>query len=382
VSEENRNRVTMDPTELWRQWYEAGTKMWSNMLGGTQGNYIDPYGLYWQWFNGLGDAWKRMFESPSKSPMGAMMNNPMMAAMNPAAAVQEATPAKTPSETPATAAAMGTVEAQNMWREWFEAVADSWQKAAALGAEAVDLAPRWTVMMDKIRLNFLSAEGFPTDPMQLATRWYNATSGPFSDFVGDLIEREEFLETSSEFLKNYASFYHVFRRDSEEYLKALQLPVRSDIARVAGLVVALEDKIDRLDETFEDFEYGQAEPATAESLEANRERIESLERTLERIEGGAATADSVSGLESRLDGVEAKIDQILAALENVSQNGTQSAPQAESTQAEEEIRATAAARRKAQELGVDLSGVDGTGADGQIKVDDVRRTNARERGES
>ncbi len=377
VSEQRRNRVTMDPTELWKQWYETGTKMWSNMLGGTQGNYVDPYGLYWQWFNGMGDAWRRMFESAGQSPMGAMMN--------PATATQEAIATTTPSETPATAAAMGTVEAQNMWREWFEAVADSWQKAAALGAEAVDLAPRWVTMMDKIRLNFLSAEGLPTDPMQFATRWYNATSGPLSDFVGDLIERDEILETSSEFLKNYASFYHVFRRDSEEYLKALQIPVRSDIARMAGLVVALEDKIDRLDEAFEDFEYGQAEPATAESLAAVEERIERLQQTLERIEGGAAdtaTSDSVSGLESRLDGVEAKIDQLLAALENVSQNGAQSAPQAESTQAEEEIRATNAARRKAQELGVELSAVSGTGANGQITVDDVRRTNARERGES
>jgi pyruvate/2-oxoglutarate dehydrogenase complex dihydrolipoamide acyltransferase (E2) component len=46
-----------------------------------------------------------------------------------------------------------------------------------------------------------------------------------------------------------------------------------------------------------------------------------------------------------------------------------------------EIRATAAARRKAQELGVDLSEVHGTGANGQITVDDVRRENARGEGE-
>jgi exonuclease VII small subunit len=238
-------------------------------------------------------------------------------------------------------------------------------------------------MLEEIRHNFFSADGYPTDPLQLATRWYNATSGPFSEFIGDLIKREEFLELSNRFLQSYASFYRVFRRDSEKYLKSLQIPVRSDITRLAGFAVALEDKIDRLEEAFEEFEYGYAKPATAESLQAVEERINGIERTLERIEGGAAdaaTADSVNSLENRLDGVEAKIDQLLTALENASQNGSvsqteamQAAAQQNSEGDAEEIRATAAARRKARELGVELSEVQGTGANGQITVDDVRR---------
>jgi exonuclease VII small subunit len=385
VSEKSSNRATFDPTELWRQWYEAGNKMWSNVLGGSRESYADPYGLYRQWFNGLDEAWKRMFESAQGSPMALGDGGPA-SVVNPAAAENPAAATKPVAD----AVAGQAVEAQNLWKQWFEAMSDSWQKAAALGTEAVHLTPRWLAMLDQMRNNFLTAEGYPTDPLQFATRWYNATSGPLSDFIGDLIEREEILDVSSQFLQSYASFYRVFRRDSEEYLKALQIPVRSDLARVAGLVVALEDKIDRLEEAFEDFEYGYAEPATAESLQSVEERIERLEQALERIEGGAAdaaTADSVSKLEQRLDGVEAKIDRLLTALENTSQNGTQPAPQAEASQEEStsqtngEIRATNAARRKAEELGVDLSEIDGTGANGQITVDDVRRQNAREEGE-
>ena len=114
------------------------------------------------------------------------------------------------------------------------------------------------------------------------------------------------------------------------------MPARSDIARVASLVVALEDKVDRLEEAFEEFEYGYAKPATAEE---------------------------VGELERRLDRVEGKLDRILVALEVgfATNNGTP------------ELRATAAARRKARELGVDLADVQGTGADGQITVEDVRR---------
>jgi pyruvate/2-oxoglutarate dehydrogenase complex dihydrolipoamide acyltransferase (E2) component len=37
------------------------------------------------------------------------------------------------------------------------------------------------------------------------------------------------------------------------------------------------------------------------------------------------------------------------------------------------VKATEAAERKAVELGVDLAGVTGTGADGQVKVEDVER---------
>ena len=375
MSEENRNRATMDPMALWRQWYETGAKTWWNMFGGGRENYPDPYGFYRQWFRSLEDARKRMSKPAGTSPTAALIDNSMIAAMNPALATQESTTSQAPADPRA-------IEAQNLWKQWSEAMIDSWQKAIALGTEAVELTPRWVEMLEQIRHNLFSAEGYPTDPLQFVTRWYNATSGPFSEFIGDLIKREEFLEVSNRLLQSYASFYKVFRRDSERYLKNLQIPVRSDITRLAGFMVALEDKIDRLEEAFEEFEYGYAEPATAESLEAVEKRINGLERALERIEGGAegaATADSVDRVENRLDGVEAKIDRLLTTLENTSQNGAVQAEAAQATAQQnnegeaEEIRATAAARREARELGVELSEVQGTGADGRITVDDVRR---------
>ena len=380
----------MDPTQLWRQWFEASTRMWSGVFGAGRENLLDPYGLYRQWFNGLEELQGQMFgamgggaptlRNGSRPALGDGTPNNPASVQSPAASAEPAAAQK-----PVADAVAGQVaEAQNLWKQWFEANQDFWQKATKVGEEAVDLAPRWFAMLDQIRNNLLSAEGYPTDPLQFATRWYNATSGPLSDFVGDLIEREEILDVSSQFLQNYASFYKVFRRNSEEYLKNLSLPVRSDVTRVAGLVVALEDKMDRLEEAFEDFEYGYASPATAESVQGIEERIGRLEDSLGRVEGGtsdAATADSVSGLEKRLDDVEGKLDQILTALQNTPQNGstpTEASLQEEAAREDEaeEIAATAAARRKARELGVDLGEVEGTGQDGQITIDDVRRKGA------
>jgi polyhydroxyalkanoic acid synthase PhaR subunit len=221
--------------------------------------------------------------------------------------------------------------------------ADSWKKSAEMGQNAMEILPRWMQMLDEARTNLVAGGTPPSDPLQIAAQWYNATSGPFSDFVGDVIEREEFLEPSSRFLQSYASFYKVFKRNSEDYLKNLQLPVRSDISRIAGLVVNLEEKVDRIEEVLEDFEYGYAEPATTES---------------------------VKRLETRLDRVEGKLDRLLAALEGGTQDG---GPLAETNGSRVEVRATDAARRKAREMGVDLAEVVGTGAGGQVTVEDVRK---------
>jgi polyhydroxyalkanoic acid synthase PhaR subunit len=303
LAEERGHEASMDPAELWRQWYETGSRMWTDVLRGSQERYVDPYGLYRQWFEGM----ERLREQMT-GIVGAEGAN--------------------------------GADPREMWGKMFDATVESWQRSAALGQEMLGMTPRWMEMLEQARNNLMSLESFPKDPLELAVQWYNATSGPYSEFVQDVIEREEFLEPASRFMQNYASLYKVFRGRSEEYLRSLQMPARSDVARVAGLVVALEDKVDRLEEAFEEFEYGYAKPATAEE---------------------------VGGLEKRLDQVEGKLDKLLALLEQGSPKGT---PEAAS---QVEIRATDAARRKARELGVDLAGVEGTGSGGQITVEDVRR---------
>jgi e3 binding domain len=302
---ERRPATGMDPMELWRRWFEIGSKVWADVLQGAGESYADPYGLYRQWFESMENMRERM--------IGASVTDG--------------------------ARASGGTDPRELWRKWFDSSVESWEKSAEFGQEMLEITPRWIEMLDQARANLMNATSFPQDPLEFAVQWYNATSGPFSEFVHDALEEERFLEPASRWLESYASFYKVFRQRSEEYLRNLQIPARSDITRVAGLVVALEDKVDRIEEAFEEFEYGYAKPATAEEL---------------------------GELEKRLDRVEGKLDRLLAAVESGSPNGT---PEAE-------IRATAAARRKARELGVDLTQVEGTGNGGQITVDDVRRKGA------
>ena len=277
---------------------------------------------------------------------------------------------------PMTTAPRGDAGLQQVWQRWFESAGESWRRSTELSQNAIEVLPRWTQMLEEARDNLLAVGAPPNDPLQLATQWYNATNGPYSDFVGDLIEREEFLEPSSRFLQSYASFYKVFKRNSEEYLKNLQLPVRSDISRLAGLVVNLEDKVDNVEEILEDLDLQGKEAATTEAIASLERRIGGLESALERAaEAGAqtTTAGSVRELEGRLGRVEGKLDRLLAALENQNENGASQATDQTNGSAAVEVKATDAARRKARELGVILAEVEGTGADGQVTIEDVRK---------
>lgn len=353
LSEEKQsNRAVTDSAELWRQWFETGTKVWADTLEGAREGYADPYGLYRQWFENMYDAGTRAMNAGGGSGT---------AGLGPVGVGSGGEGVPAPAD--------GVAEAQRLWQQWFEGASKSWQQALGMSAEAAELAPKWVEALEKARRNFVEAEGFPKDPLQFVTRWYNATSGPFSEFVGELIEREDILGASSQSFSHFASFYKVFRRNQEEYLRALRFPVRSDIERVAGLVVNLEEKVDRIEEAIEDFMDGQQGAASAAA---------------DAVAGGSGVEERVG----RLEGLEEKVDRILAALESAPRNGgspvsgsSGAAQRSESEEAPPEdgggatavARATDAARRKARELGVDLAGVQGTGTNGQITVEDVRR---------
>ena len=308
MAEGARYQTNMHPMELWRQWYETSSKMWSNMLGDNTEAYMDPFGLYRQWFGNLEDAQKT-------------------------------------SE--------GAASSQEIWRQWTEATTDAWRRAFSIGTVLAGLAPHWAEMSEEVRKQMFQGGNLPTDPLNFYLRLYNATSGPLSKMIREILEDESFLEDSRRFLESYASFERTFQEAAEEYFGYLQLSTRSDSSRLAGLVVGLDAKVDRVEEAFEEFEHGYAKPATAESVEALGDRMEEFERKLE---------DSRSGLKR----VEGKLDQLLSALGTATNDGS------EATGSEEEVEATDAARRKAEELGVNLQQVRGNGPGGRITVNDVR----------
>jgi e3 binding domain len=283
--------------------------MWSNVLGGNEEAYMDPFGLYRQWFGGLEETQRLPAEAASS---------------------------------------------QDVWRQWTEATVEAWKKTFGMGTVLAGLAPHWLEMAEEVRKEMFEGGNLPTDPLDFYLRWYNATNAPLSKMIKMILEDESFLGDSRRFLENYATLEQVFQRASEEYFGYLQLATRSDNTRVAALVVGLDAKVDRMEEAFEEFEHGYATVATAEAVEALEGRVKELERKLD---------DNRSGLRR----MEGKLDQLLAAL------GTSTNGGSPTTDSQQEIEATDAARRKARELGVNLREVRGSGPGGRIRVDDVRK---------
>jgi pyruvate/2-oxoglutarate dehydrogenase complex dihydrolipoamide acyltransferase (E2) component len=277
------------------------------MLEGDKEAYMDPFGSYRQWFGNL-----EAIQQPSAE----------------------------------------AASSQEIWRQWTEATAEAWRKTFGFGTVLVELTPHWVEMAEEVWKQMFEGGKPPTDPLEFYLRWYSATNVPLSKMIRKVLEDESFLEDSRRFLENYATLEQVFQRASEEYFGYLQLTTRSDSSRVAGLVVGLDAKVDRMEEAFEEFEHGYATPATA--VEALEDRVKELERKLD---------DNRSGLQR----MEGKLDQLLAALGTSTNGGSQT------TGSQEEIEVTDAARRKARELGVNLREVRGSGTGGRITVEDVRK---------
>ncbi|MGF1472128.1 MAG: E3 binding domain-containing protein [Rubrobacteraceae bacterium] len=295
----------LDPLDAWRQWYEASIGSWSSLHSDDRGGYANPYELYLGWLGSLQELGR-----DSGSATGAADDQ------------------------------------EDYWQRLMEATTESWRRAAGLTPLFAGAAPRWAEAIGEFWQQMLGPGGPPVDPLEFYQRWYSAVSAPLSEVASETLENESFLQYSRQFFRYYATFDRMFRRLSQEYFSWLQVATGPDAARIASLVVTVDERVDQLEEALEDSDFGREGVARAEDAAELKKRLERVEERL-----------------GQLDRVEGKLDQLLRALE----------PPAY----EPEPNATDAAREEAGRLGVELSEVQGTGAGGRITVGDVR-----EKGES
>lgn len=270
------------PVDLWEQWYDTAARVWARTLDGNKESFVDPFGLYRAWLKGVGEAQEQV-----------------------------------------KAGFAGTMDPKEAWKQWFEATTDAWKTVAEKGADPLGLTTQWLEMMEEARAKMVSGEITPADPFTFFKQWYDATSETWAKVIGDVIGTDQFMEAASQFLASYTSFYRTLRRSSEEYFHNLQLPTRSDIARVAELVIALEDKVDRIDDVFSDFEEGYSRVASSEAVGNLERRLDQVESRLVPFSTALQQLAGVESLEKRLDRVESKLDKLLSMLEK---GGAKEAP--------------------------------------------------------
>ena len=254
----------------------ADSNAWKKSMDGDKETSLDPYGLYRAWLKSVGEAQEQI------KPSSMKMFDP-----------------------------------KEVWQHWFEATTAAWRNAAEKGADPLGLTTQWSEMMEEARAK-ISAEGtIAADPFTLFKQWYDATSETWSKAVGDIIGSDRFMQMASQFLESYTSFARTFHRASEEYFSNLQLPTRSDIARVAELIINVEEKVDQLDLAFEGLEDTYAQSTTSEAIAGLAGRLDGVENKLDVLPAVLQKLATVERLEMRLDRVENKLDQLLLALEKI-----------------------------------------------------------------
>ena len=202
-------------------------------------------------------------------------------------------------------------ELAELWRRWFETTNGLRNGTSeAENGFTNSMAPLWKEMADDISAKMLSGESLPEEPVKFFLRWYNETEERWSETADRLIRRDEVLESMGRFFETYARSEAESRQASEEGLKNRGVPTRSDVTRVAKLVVVVENKVDRIEEALEDLVQGDSGSATA----------------------GAA----VNGLEERMDRLEGKMDRILTALEKLGVDGQDTPKMPRSTSAQKD----------------------------------------------
>lgn len=238
MAEEESPHERVDPVKPWRQWYQATVGAWSGALGNGD---LDAFGFHRQW---LADAESSAGDSR---------------------------------------------DTQEFVRQMAEATVESWRRAAEVSVVMTRLAPRWGELAGALRQQMLSGRP-PTDPLDFSVRLYNATSGPLSGMIRDLLSDEACLGFSRRVVENYVTLESVAGTVWEDFFRRLRLSTSSDSARVAGLVVGLDEKVDRLEDAFEDLEDTVGGPAAAAEVAQLRDQVDRLEAKLDRLLVAAGTA--------------------------------------------------------------------------------------------
>jgi hypothetical protein len=160
---------------------------------------------------------------------------------------------------------------------------ESGRRTAELAVLMVRLAPRWGELARELLPQQILSKGLPADPLDFTSRLYDATSGPLSAMIRDLLTDDAFLQLSRRLLENWVTAESLVARLSEDVFRRLQLATSSDTTRVATLVIGLDEKVDRLEDTVDDLEYGEGAQARAAELARLREQVGRLEEKLDRL---------------------------------------------------------------------------------------------------
>ena len=86
------------------------------------------------------------------------------------------------------------------------------------------------------------------DPFELWRQIYDTNERAWNTILERSVINPSFAESSGKVLETFLAAQKTVRDNMRAYLEQINVPTREDIARLGELIVALEEKVDQLDD--------------------------------------------------------------------------------------------------------------------------------------
>lgn len=160
------------------------------------------------------------------------------------------------------------------------------------------------------------------NPYEIWKKMYFATEDATAASVRESIKTKGFAQALDTMLEAYLMNHKMMSDANKKYLEQSPFPSKADVARVAELVIGLEDKIDVLETGFvmqlsRGLKYLSIIAETMSNSD-NKEissQLTSMTKSIDQLSKKNDLPKRVEALEKAVGGVEKKLDQINQSLE-------------------------------------------------------------------
>jgi polyhydroxyalkanoic acid synthase PhaR subunit len=130
---------------------------------------------------------------------------------------------------------------------------------------------------------------------------YFKTETAWADAFKEYVGTENFMLLLNKSLEQYLSMEKVTRNNIDKYFETSPLPSKKDIARIAEMVIAVEDKVDNFNGQFTENLRSMADSLLRMSivLGENKQEIVTLQQEIVRLNKKVDTLSKKAGINSK-----------------------------------------------------------------------------------
>lgn len=199
--------------------------------------------------------------------------------------------------------AHNSTDPAEVWKDWNETTTKMWTRT--LDSEK-----------DTYRDSF-GLYSFWIKPVMSFHQW-NAAGRIWARMVGEMMSSEQLLEAHSQLIDTYRHMViDTAHLVNEVMFPNCRIPTRPDVAQVAKLVVALEERVYAIEDALVNVEDGSLKMAPGQVIEGLEGQVEGEQDTLDMPSAILQRTEEIGVLAGRLERVESKLDILLAALQKI-----------------------------------------------------------------